>query len=270
MSVIINLIEGNEVTIQRVEPTEVTLQNVLANQVTVQQGSDISVSLQNTSANQVNIVQEDNIGVTLTNQTPIAVTVNSQVSSGGGGWGSITGTITDQTDLVTYVDRARSQIEMLSPDGSTFTLLISDLGQLLVFSGIPNAPFIEALPTISGDVEVGRTLTAIPASVTGDPTPVITWQWQRKELGGDWSNIIGETSDTYAIGIDDFGDFLRVRQTATNIIGVASATSEETTAVEGNIIEITYIDPLKARMDVFEGEACALAALTALDNIDIV
>ena len=68
---------------------------------------------------------------------------------------------------------------------------------------------------------------------TGDPTPVITWQWQRKELGGDWSNIIGETSDTYAIGVDDLGDFLRVRQTATNIIGVASATSEETTAVEG-------------------------------------
>jgi len=148
--------------------------------------------------------------------------------------------------------------------------LMSDLGQLLVFSGIPNAPFIEALPTISGDVEVGRTLTAIPASVTGDPTPVITWQWQRKELGGDWANIIGETSDTYAIGVDDLGDFLRVRQTATNIIGVASATSDETTAVEGNLIEITYIDPLKARMDVFEGEACALAALTALDNIDIV
>jgi len=243
----------------------------------------------------------DCIKVTLVNRVPNSVTVSTGVS-GGGTWGTISGTITDQSDLVTYVadeiaaiptpsvptlDSVTTEgaitaneievggltvpsIQMTSTGGSTFTVLMSDLGQLLVFSGIPNAPFIEALPTISGDVEVGRTLTAIPASVTGDPTPVITWQWQRKELGGDWANIIGETSDTYAIGIDDLGDFLRVRQTATNIIGVASATSEETTAVEGNLIEITYIDPLKARMDVFEGEACALAALTALDNIDIV
>ena len=132
MSVTINLIEGNEVTIQKIEPMEVTLQNVLANQVTVQQGSNISVSLQNTSANQVNIVQQDNIGVTLANQTPIAVTVSSQVSSGGGSWGSITGEITNQTDLVTYVNRTRTSFDMQSQDGSTFTIVVSNEGNLLV------------------------------------------------------------------------------------------------------------------------------------------
>ena len=243
----------------------------------------------------------DCVTVTLVNRVPNSVTVSTGVS-GGGTWGTISGTITDQSDLVTYVadeiasipapsvptlDSVTDQgattdnsisiggltvpsIQIPSVSGSTFTVLMSDLGQLLVFSGIPNAPFIESLPIITGEVEVGRTLTATAASVTGDPTPVTTWQWQRKELGGDWANIIGETSDTYAIGVDDLGDFLRVRQTATNIIGVVSATSEQTIAVTGNLIEITYIDPLKARMDVFEGEACALAALTALDNIDIV
>ncbi len=243
----------------------------------------------------------DCIKVTLVNRVPNSVTVSTGVS-GGGTWGTISGTITDQSDLVTYVadeiasiptpvvptlDSVTTQgaittntievggilvpsIEMTSTGGSTFTVLMSDLGQLLVFSGIPNAPFIDGLPTISGDVEVGRTLTATPAVVTGDPTPVTTWQWQRKEVGGDWANIVGATTDSYLITFDDFGDFLRVRQTATNIIGLASSTSAETTAVAGNIIEITYIDPLKARMDVFEGEVCALASLTALDNIDIV
>ena len=103
MSVSINLSEGNQVTIQRVDPTAVTLLNLIPNEVTIQQQSPIAVSLANAVANQVNVQQQDNIAVSLTNHTPIAVTVNSQVSSGGGAWGEITGTVTDQTDLTTYV-----------------------------------------------------------------------------------------------------------------------------------------------------------------------
>ncbi len=242
----------------------------------------------------------DCIKVTLVNRVPNSVTVSTGVS-GGGTWGTISGTITDQSDLVAYVadeiaeiptpatptlDSVTTQgatttnnievggitvpsMQMTSTGGSTFTVLVSDLGQLLVFSGIPNAPFISALPTISGAVEVGVTLTANPAIVTGDPTPVTTWQWQRKVGVGDWNNIVGETSITYSIGVDDFGDFLRVRQTATNILGVVSATSAETVAVAGNIIEITYIDPLIARMDSFENETCTLADLNALEILQI-
>ena len=238
------------------------------------------------------------IKVTLVNRVPNAVTINTGVS-GGGTWGSITGTITEQTDLVTYVaDEIANvptptldsvtdtgaittnsievgglkvpSIEMTSTNGLTYTLLMSDLGQLLVFSGIPDAPFITTLPTITGDVEVGRTITAVEGTVTGDPTPVTTWQWQKKVVGGEWANIVGETSNTYTIVVDDLGSFLRVRQTATNILGFVSATSEETVAVQGNLIDITYIDPLIARMDTMENEACLLSALTALDNIDIV
>ena len=227
MSVTINLIEGNEVTIQRVEPTEVTLQNVLANQVTVQQGSDISVSLQNTLANQVNIVQEDNIGVTLTNQTPIAVTVSSQVSSGGN-WGGITGEITDQTDLVTYVNRTRTSFDMQSQDGSVFTIVVNNAGQLLVIPEGSTAPTIVGIPTISGTEAVWYTLLAVPASFTGSPTPTRAWQWQRSTNGTDWVDITGATSISYLLVDLDGNNYIRVKQTESNVLGVATAESAST------------------------------------------
>ena len=228
MSVTINLIEGNEVTIQRLEPTEVTLQNVLANQVTVQQGSDISVSLQNTSANQVNIVQENNIGVTLTNQTPIAVTVSSQVSSGGGTWGSITGTITDQTDLVTYVNRAVPQFLMTSQDGTEFTIVVTNDGQLLVIPEGSTAPTIIGIPTISGTEAVWYTLLAVPAAVTGSPTPTRAWQWQRSTNGTDWVDITGATSISYLLVDLDGSNYIRVKQTESNVLGSVTAESAST------------------------------------------
>ena len=158
MSVSINLTEGNQVTIQRVDPTNVTLQNVLANQVTVQQSPSVAVSLSNTVANQVNVTQQDNIAVTLQNQTPMAVTVNSQVSSGGGAWGEITGTITDQTDLVTYVNRTRTSFDMQSQDGTIFTIVVNNAGQLLVIPEGSTAPTIVGSPTISGTEAVWYTL----------------------------------------------------------------------------------------------------------------
>ena len=231
MSVTINLIEGNEVTIQKIEPTEVTLQNVLANQVTVQQGSDISVSLQNTSANQVNIVQQDNIGVTLANQTPIAVTVSSQVSSGGGSWGSITGEITNQTDLVTYVNRTRTSFDMQSQDGSTFTIVVSNEGNLLVIPEGSTAPSIVGIPTMSGTEAVWYTLLAVPAAVTGEPTPTRAWQWQRSTNGTDWTDITGATSISYLLVDLDGNNYIRVKQTESNVLGSATAESASTGAI---------------------------------------
>jgi len=228
MSVTINLSEGNQVTIQKVEPTEVTLQNVLANQVTVQQESSIAVSLQNTSANQVNISQQDNIGVTLTNQTPMAVTVSSQVSSGGGSWGSITGTITDQTDLVTYVNRAVPQFLMTSQDGTEFTIVVTNAGELLVIPEGSTAPTIIGIPTISGTEAVWYTLLAVPAAVTGSPTPERTWQWQRSSNGTDWVDIEGATSISYLLVDLDGNNYIRVKQSESNVLGTATAESAST------------------------------------------
>lgn len=84
-------------------------------------------------------------------------------------------------------------------------------------------PVITGVPTISGTPEVGNTLTASPASVTGTPTPVRTWQWIRNGL-----DIPGATTSTYLLTTDDYGAAIAVEQIETNSEDVATATSLET------------------------------------------
>ena len=70
--------------------------------------------------------------------------------------------------------------------------------------------------------------------------------------------------------VKDLGARFRVSQTATNVVGTISVESAQTEQVQGNPIQLIYIYPMKARMDITEGEACLLTALTALDNIEVV
>ena len=161
-------------------------------------------------------------------------------------------------------------VTMASPNGTNYVLSISDFGQLVVTLGVPNAPVFTGLPVITGDVEVSGTLTVTPAVVSGLPTPFVTLQWQRLPAAGPWENINGATGTTYTIVVTDLGARFRVRQTAANAIGTVSIESAQTGIVQGNPIQIIYIDPMKARMARTEGEACLLTALTALDNIEVV
>lgn len=219
MSVTINLIEGNEVTIQKIDPVAVSLQNILANQV--------------------NIVQQNNIAVTLANQTPIAVTVNSQVSTGGGSWGSITGTITDQTDLVNYIAAPVSTFEMLSQNGSMFSIAITNAGALIVIPEGSTAPVITTLPTTAGTEKVWYTLAAIAGDFTGSPTPITTWQWQRSINGTDWVNISGADTTTYTLETNDANNYIRAQQTETNVLGTVTASSAATGLISASIFTDT-------------------------------
>ena len=72
----------------------------------------------------------------------------------------------------------------------------------------------------------GYTLTATPASVTGEPTPARTWQWL-----SSGSVISGAVASTYVIQDSDVGNQIAVQQIETNFIGSASATSASTAAV---------------------------------------
>jgi hypothetical protein len=69
-------------------------------------------------------------------------------------------------------------------------------------------------------VQVTDLLTASPAPVTGNPTPVRTWQWLR-----DGAPISGATSQTYTVQPADEGAILSVQQIETNLLGVRRATS---------------------------------------------
>ncbi len=85
------------------------------------------------------------------------------------------------------------------------------------------APSVTGLPTISGTEAVGQTLAAAPASVTGAPPPIRTWQWER-----DGVAIPGATASTYTLAQADEGTSLTVVQTETNGSGSDSAESAAT------------------------------------------
>ena len=94
------------------------------------------------------------------------------------------------------------------------------------------APKNTAAPTITGTPKAGQVLTANPGSWSGNPSSY-TYQWQRCDADvASCSNVAGATSRTYAVTGADVGYRLRVRVTAHNAKGSATATSAITAVVQ--------------------------------------
>jgi hypothetical protein len=112
------------------------------------------------------------------------------------------------------------------------------------------APQNTAAPTISGNADVGQTLTASTGTFSNGPTDY-DYQWQRCDASGaSCGAIAGATKRTYAVGSDDSGSTLRVRVTARNSKGSDSATSAQsavvgrattTTATGGSAVSVSTV-----------------------------
>ena len=89
------------------------------------------------------------------------------------------------------------------------------------------------MPTVSGTLEDGSTLSAGNGSWSGTLPIDFTYQWQRCDADGtDCEDIAGATSDTYTLTSDDVGGTVRVQVTGTNDAGDDVATSAPTAAVD--------------------------------------
>lgn len=99
------------------------------------------------------------------------------------------------------------------------------------------APRAAARPVVNGTLRAGNTLTATSGSWTGTKPFAFAYRWVRCDRGGgapDGSNcasISGADESTYRLATSDVGSRLRVRVTASNRAGSATAASEPTTLV---------------------------------------
>jgi len=94
------------------------------------------------------------------------------------------------------------------------------------------APVNTTAPTVSGTAKVGQTLTAGDGTWSNTPTSY-AYQWLRCNGGGNSCvNVANGTQKTYTLVGVDAGNTMRVRVTATNTDGSASAQSDQTASVE--------------------------------------
>jgi hypothetical protein len=93
------------------------------------------------------------------------------------------------------------------------------------------APVNTAVPTITGTEQVGQTLTAGNGTWTNTPTS-FAYQWLRCNAGGNSCvSVSNGTLKTYTLVGADATHTMRVRVTATNADGSASAQSDQTAAI---------------------------------------
>lgn len=93
------------------------------------------------------------------------------------------------------------------------------------------APANTAPPTISGTPTVGKTLTAENGTWSNAPAS-FAYQWLRcNTLGASCVNVANGTQKSYTLVGGDAGRTMRVRVTATNADGSASAQSAQTAVV---------------------------------------
>ncbi|MGA9761947.1 MAG: hypothetical protein WBQ14_05950 [Gaiellaceae bacterium] len=96
-----------------------------------------------------------------------------------------------------------------------------------------SAPVNTSLPTVSGSVTQGQTLTASDGTWSNSPTSY-TYQWRRCDSSGaNCTDIASATSSSYALVSGDVGRTIRIVVTATNSYGSPSATSAQTAVVTG-------------------------------------
>ncbi|MGD0455341.1 MAG: hypothetical protein ABSB69_17275, partial [Solirubrobacteraceae bacterium] len=118
-------------------------------------------------------------------------------------------------------------------------------------------PANTALPAVSGEAKDEKTLTASTGTWTGSPTITYSYQWESCNTAGEsCSSISGATASSYTIAHEQVGHTIRVKVTAKNSAGEASATSAQTATVAASA-------PANTALPAVSGEAKDEKTLTA-------
>ena len=121
---------------------------------------------------------------------------------------------------------------MLAAAAGAATMAVASAVGIAGASTAANPPTVRSLPAVTGVAEVGRTLTAANGTWGGTEPLTFTYQWRRcGRAAVSCVNIAGATAQTYVLVSADRGRRMRVRVTATNSAGSASAVSRPSAIV---------------------------------------
>lgn len=153
-------------------------------------------------------------------------------NGGGNNCEGISGATT-KTYVLTSADAGHTIRVRVSATNSDGSATAESNATAAVTPAVPTAaPKNTAAPTIAGTARVGQTLTAAAGSWSGNPTS-FAYQWQHCDADASRSctNIAGATSKSYLLRSLDLGYRMRVKVTARNAKGAASAASGATAVV---------------------------------------
>lgn len=120
------------------------------------------------------------------------------------------------------------------------------------------APQNTAAPSVTGDAEIGKSLTGNRGTWTGTGTLTYTYAWLRCDAAGNNCNAVANaTATTYALAAADAGSRMRFRVTAANSDGSTVKTSDPTVVVGSTGPPVATKDPSVS------GSASVDATLTA-------
>lgn len=161
----------------------------------------------------------------------------------------------------------RNGVDIPGATSSPYTVTEDDLGQSLdcrvrVTNGIASSdfytnnqimgygsPIIIYNPSISGQVEVGATLSVTQGTYVGDAPMTITRNWQR-----NGANIAGATGTTYVVQTDDLGTSITCLETISNPLGTVTASS--------NVLRVSGLAPSITTVPSIAGDKSIGGTLT--------
>jgi len=99
-------------------------------------------------------------------------------------------------------------------------------------AGTPSPPSNTLLPSVSGEVVEGETLTGGAGGWSGSEPISYAYQWRRCDAAGaSCVDVAGATATSYVLVGDDVGSTIRLKVIASNEAGSSEASSEQTAVV---------------------------------------
>ena len=134
-----------------------------------------------------------------------------------------------------------SYIQTSSDSGKFVTIVVngsnihgSVLSTAIMKKSVESSPVMILAPTTSGDAKVGQILTLKGGTWQGNPKPTVQYSWSvcvdSTNVNG-CKSIAGANQSSYKVSQGDAGKFIRVSETAKNIVGTEIGYSQPTAVV---------------------------------------